>query len=298
MTSFERNVGLVTRDEQARLANVTVAIPGTGGVGGWHALTLARQGVGRFRLADFDTYSATNVNRQPGAFVSTMGEPKVDVIRRMILDINPDADVVVLREPIGEANVHAFLEGADVVLDGIDFFAIEARRLVFRTARARGIWALTAGPLGFGAAMLAFSPTGLSFDDYFDFASCAGIGEQLIAFAVGLAPSASHASYMDLSAIDLRTGRGPSSVVACQLCASMLAMETLALVLGWRTPPAAPRFAQLDLRKATLRRGRLWFGNRGLLQRLKRFVLRRFLVRRGVDLGALDAGRILAPPAT
>ncbi len=290
MSSFERNIGLLTREEQARLANVTVAIPGTGGVGGWHALTLARQGVGRFRLADFDTYSATNVNRQPGAFVSTLGEPKVHVIRRMILDINPAADVVVLREPIGEGNVDAFLDGADVVLDGIDFFAIEARRLVFRTARALGIWALTAGPLGFGAAMLGFAPDGQSFDDYFDMARCRTIGERLVAFAVGLAPAGSHVSYMDLSAVDLRTGRGPSSVVACQLCGSMLAMETLAIVLGWRRPLAAPSYTQLDLRKGTLRRGRLWFGNRGLLQRLKRYVLRRFLERRGVDVAALDLG--------
>jgi molybdopterin/thiamine biosynthesis adenylyltransferase len=287
---FERNLGLVTAVEQARLATVTVAIPGTGGVGGWHALTLARQGVGRFRLADFDTYSVSNVNRQPGAFASTLGEAKVDVIRRMILDINPGAEVTVLREPIGPANVHDFLAGADVVLDGIDFFAIDARRLVFRVARELGIWALTAGPMGFSAAMLAFSPTSaMSFDDYFDFPRCADVGDQLIAFAVGLAPAGLHVPYMDMSTVKLESGRGPSSVIACQLCGSLLAMETLALVLGWREPFAAPGYTQIDLRTTRLRRGRLRGGNAGPFQRLKRFAFRRLLERRGVDVAALDA---------
>ncbi len=288
--AFERNLGLVTHAEQERLARTTVAIPGTGGVGGWHALTLARQGVGRFRLADFDTYSPSNVNRQPGAFTSTFGEPKVDVIRRMILDINPEAEVTVLREPIGKGNVHAFVAGADVVLDGIDFFALEARRLVFRTARELGIWALTAGPMGFSAAMLAFSPTSrMSFDDYFDFARCADIGDQLIAFAIGLAPAGLHVPYMDMSTVKLESGRGPSSVVACQLCGSLLAMETMALVLGWREPFAAPGYLQIDLRTSTLRRRRLWLGNKNPIQRLKRFAFRRLLERRGVNVRALDA---------
>ena len=287
--AFERNIGLVTRDEQARLARTTVAIPGTGGVGGWHALTLARQGVGRFRLADFDTYSVSNVNRQPGAFTSTIGEPKVDVIRRMILDINPDAEVTVLREPVGVENVHAFLAGVDVVLDGIDFFAIEARRLVFRTARALGIWALTAGPMGFSAAMLAFDPRSrVSFDAYFDFARCPDIGAQLIAFAVGLAPAGLHVPYMDMSTVKLESGRGPSSVIACQLCGALLAMETVALVLGWREPFAAPGYTQIDLRTMTVRRRRLWLGNRNPIQRLKRYGFRRLLERRGVNVAALD----------
>src|SRR5262245_44903583 len=91
--AFSRNIGLVSPGEQARLARASVAIPGVGGVGGWHALTLARQGVGRFRLADFDTFSIANINRQAGAFQSTLGRPKVEVLRSMILDINPSAEV-------------------------------------------------------------------------------------------------------------------------------------------------------------------------------------------------------------
>jgi hypothetical protein len=89
--------------------------------------------------------------------------------------------------------------------------------------------------------------------------------------------------------VKLESGRGPSSVIACQLCGSLLAMETLALVLGWREPFAAPGYPQIDLRTTRLRRGRLRGGNAGPFQRLKRFAFRRLLERRGVDVAALDA---------
>jgi molybdopterin/thiamine biosynthesis adenylyltransferase len=289
--SFERNFGLVTRDEQRRLARVCVAIPGVGGVGGWHALTLARQGVGSFRLADFDVFTPSNINRQAGAFVSTMGKPKVEVLRRMILDINPEADVKVLPAPLDATNVGAFLEDADVLLDGIDFFALDARRIAFAEARRRGIWALTAGPLGFGASMLAFAPErGPTFDQYFDFASCKTFAERLVAFAVGLAPAGLHADYLDLATVDVSRQRGPSSALACQLCGSMLALEVLALVLDWREPLAAPAYTQLDLRTQRLVTGTLRFGNRGPLQRLKRFLFGRLLRSKGVVFGALETG--------
>jgi hypothetical protein len=289
ITAFSRNLGLVSRVEQERLARSCVAIPGVGGVGGSHALTLARQGVGRFHLADFDTFSVANMNRQAGAFVSTLGRPKVEVVRDLILDINPTAEVTIWNAPIDPTNVDEFVEGSDVVLDGIDFFAIEARRLVFRAARRHGKWALTAGPLGFGAAFLAFAPdTGMAFDDYFDFAGCSTKAEQLVAFAVGLAPAGLHARYMDLGQVDLREMRGPSAALACQLCSSVISLEALSLLLGWSPPAAAPSYTHLDLKTRQYVRGKARWGNRGPLQRLKRLLLLRHLSRLGVDTRELD----------
>jgi tRNA A37 threonylcarbamoyladenosine dehydratase len=59
---FQRNIGIVTTDEQLKLQNSTVLIAGIGGVGGPSALTLARLGIGRLIVADFDTYSVSNLN--------------------------------------------------------------------------------------------------------------------------------------------------------------------------------------------------------------------------------------------
>ncbi len=54
--AFSRNIGLLTEAEQEKLANATVAIPGMGGVGGIHLITMVRTGIGRFHIADFDTF--------------------------------------------------------------------------------------------------------------------------------------------------------------------------------------------------------------------------------------------------
>ena len=88
--AFSRNIGWVTEAEQERLKNARVAIGGLGGVGGVHLLTLARMGVGRFTIADFDVFDIVNFNRQVGARVSTLGRPKIDVLAEMAGDINPE----------------------------------------------------------------------------------------------------------------------------------------------------------------------------------------------------------------
>src|SRR5574343_663958 len=97
--AFSRNIGWVTLAEQAALRGKRVAIAGMGGVGGVHLLTLARLGVGAFHIADMDTFDVVNFNRQVGATVSTLGRPKVEVLARMALDINPELKLV--RFPAG-----------------------------------------------------------------------------------------------------------------------------------------------------------------------------------------------------
>jgi tRNA A37 threonylcarbamoyladenosine dehydratase len=91
--AFSRNIGWVTEREQRALQGKRVAIAGLGGVGGSHVLTLARLGIGAFNLADFDTFSLVNFNRQAGATVSTIDRAKLDVITAMAKDINPGLDV-------------------------------------------------------------------------------------------------------------------------------------------------------------------------------------------------------------
>jgi tRNA A37 threonylcarbamoyladenosine dehydratase len=101
--AFERNFGLITREEQNRLFSARVAIAGCGGVGGLHAHVLARLGIGRFRLADFDTFSVVNFNRQIGATVETVGKSKVAVTTAMIRSIDPLATIEILEEGVTPA---------------------------------------------------------------------------------------------------------------------------------------------------------------------------------------------------
>jgi molybdopterin/thiamine biosynthesis adenylyltransferase len=273
--AFRRHQGLWNAREQERIRRSRVAIAGLGGTGGIHLATLARLGIGAFHLADPDAFELANFNRQQGATMASLGRKKVDVLADQARDINPDVCLQMFPEGIHEANVAAFLDGVDVVVDAIDFFAVSVRRVLFREARRRGIWVITAGPLGCGTAWLAFDPAGMSFDDYYDLHDGQDRIEQLVAFAVGLAPRATHWSYMDLSQVDVEGGSGPSVGLACQLCAGVTAAEVVKLLLGRGRVRAAPAFAQFDAYRGVLRTGYLPWGNRHPWQRLKRWWLRR-----------------------
>jgi molybdopterin/thiamine biosynthesis adenylyltransferase len=244
--AFSRNIGWVTRTEQHTLSAKRVAIAGVGGVGGFHALALARLGIQKFSLADPDAFELANFNRQAGAMMSTIGERKVQVVASQVKDINPNADIRVIDGPVAQSNIDAFLEGVDLYVDGLDFFAFEARRMVFAQCRARGIPVVTAAPLGMGTAVLVFLPNSTSAEDYFGFDSVAP-SEWPLHFLIGLAPAVLQRGYLvDKSTVDFATRRGPSTAMACFLCAGVAATESLKILLGRGEVRAAPHGYQFD----------------------------------------------------
>ena len=279
--AFSRHRGLFSPQDQERLRNSRVAVAGLGGVGGVHLVTLSRLGIGSFHIADPDHFDLANFNRQYGANTRNLGRGKAEVMAEEARAINPDVRLRVFAGGVTPANLAEFLDGVDVLIDGIDFFALDTRRLLFREARRRGIWGVTAGPLGFSTAWLVFSPTGMPFDDYFDLSDSMDRLDQVVAFLVGLAPRATHRDYVDLSQLNLQTRRGPSAGLACQLCSGVAAAETLKILLGRQPVRPAPWYFQFDAYQQRLVKGRLWWGNRHPLQRLKRWGLRKFLVRLG-----------------
>lgn len=268
--AFSRNLGLITPDEQEKLRTSRVAIAGMGGVGGIHLVTLARLGVGRFTIADPDLFEVANFNRQYGATCSALGQLKTEVMARVARDINPEVDLRVFSDPIGPHNAKEFLEGADLLVDGIDVFEIDLRRILFRLAAQQGIYALTAGPLGFSTAWLVFDPDGMSFDRYFDLSDGMTLPEKVVAFLVGVAPAATHRTYMDFSYVDFNARRGPSSGLACQLAAGVVGAEAIKILLKRGPLYPAPYYHQFDPYLGRFIRGRLIGGNRHPLQRFKR----------------------------
>lgn len=278
-TAFSRHRGLISLGEQERLRHTRIAIAGMGGVGGVHLTTLARLGVGRFTIADPDIFETANFNRQQGATVDALGRSKALVMAEEALRINPELDIRIFRERIHAGNVAEFLTDADLFVDGIDFFETAARRLLFRHAAARGLYAITAGPIGFGAALLTFAPDGMSFDRYFGFDDRQSPLEQLAAFAVGLTPGLLHRPYIDLSHVDLANHCGPSAGLACQLCAGVTAAEAIKVLLQRGTVRCAPCYSQFDAYRGLLRQGRVLGGGANPVQRLKRRLLLRSVTR-------------------
>jgi len=148
--AFERNIGILTELEQGVLKNSTVAVVGCGGVGGIHIMNLVRTGIGALHIADMEDFEVANFQRQAGASVDTIGLNKAAVMKGMALAVNPHLNIKVFEEGVTDANMDEFLLGADVLVDGIDFFAFYMRRKVFNKAREKGMYTVTAGPLGFG----------------------------------------------------------------------------------------------------------------------------------------------------
>jgi tRNA A37 threonylcarbamoyladenosine dehydratase len=103
------------------MRNSCVAVLGIGGVGSIAAEALARTGVGKLILIDKDVVDITNINRQIHALLSTVGQPKADLMRDRILQINPECDVVSLRMFYTEETYEQLFEyPLDYVLDASD----------------------------------------------------------------------------------------------------------------------------------------------------------------------------------
>lgn len=275
--AFSRNIGWITEAEQARLRQKRIAIAGMGGVGGLHLLALTRLGIGKFTIADPDTFELANFNRQAGACLSTLDQPKADVMAQAARDINPELDIRILHEPVGEANLAEFLDDADLYVDGLDFFAFDARQSTFRACAERGVPAITVAPLGMGAALLNFLPGGMTFDEYFRWGNLPD-DEKALRFLLGLAPARLHMGYLiDPSRVDLAKRRGPSTGMATHLCAGIAATEALKILLGRGNVLAAPWGMHFDA--YTNRLARTWRpgGNANPLQRLVIMIARRIL---------------------
>lgn len=268
--AFSRNIGLFTKDEQVKLAHAAVGIPGMGGVGGIHFMTMVRTGVGRFHISDFDVYEPANINRQFGARVPEFGRQKMEVMKEQAISVNPFIKIKEFPEGITSGSIDEFLDGLDVVLDSLDFFAFDARRLLFKRAREKGVHVITAGPLGFSSAMLVFAPDkGMGFDEYFDIVKGMKLEDKYIAFALGLAPKATQFKYMDTGKLSFKDGKGPSLNIACQLCSAVAGTEAVKIILKRGKVKPVPYYLQFDPYLQKFCHKKLYMGNRHPWQKIK-----------------------------
>jgi len=230
--AFSRNIGWVTEEEQAILKTKRVAIAGMGGVGGSHVLTLVRLGITKFHLSDFDEFACENTNRQAGANIETYDKKKLDTMVAMAKAINPEIEIKLWPEGINFDNTDEFLEGVDCYVDSLDFFALEARKLIFKLCADKSIPATTAAPIGMGTAYLNFLPGKMTFEEYFQLKGYTE-NEQYLRFFLGLTPAALQQAYLvDPTKLDLANKKGPSTIVGCQLAAGVTAAQVAKIFLN------------------------------------------------------------------
>ncbi len=120
LNQFSRTELVIGKEGLEKLSNVKVAIFGLGGVGSFVLEGLVRAGVGNFVLIDDDRICLTNLNRQILATRKTVGQPKVEVAKQRILDINPDANVEIHQEFFMPETEGILDNSIDYIVDCID----------------------------------------------------------------------------------------------------------------------------------------------------------------------------------
>ena len=278
--AFSKHFGLISAEEQEKLKNSKVAIAGLGGVGGIYLLNLVRTGIGNFHIADFDIFETSNINRQIGANIHSLGRPKIEVMEEMAKSINPYIYVKSFKEGINNENLDEFLKGVNVVLDGLDFFNIKDRLFLFKKARERNIYVITSPPIGFGASLLAFSPKGMNFEEYFDIKEGMSEKEMLLSFGLGLSPSLLHRKYFKPSLINFAEQKGPSLTIGILSCANLGICEAVKIILNKKINPA-PFSTQFDPFIQKYKKVYLRKGNKSWKQLLKKWFIKRKLKKLG-----------------
>lgn len=141
MTTFSyaemttRNRGFVSAEEQDQLRGARVFIPGVGGMGGAAFMALVRAGVGRFIIADIDTFEVSNLNRQLFCRADTIDQPKAQSAARLAKEINPQVELEVLGREWTD-RLDEILPLVDVAINGMDDAAAGVH--LYRRARAHG----------------------------------------------------------------------------------------------------------------------------------------------------------------
>lgn len=142
---------LLGKERAGRLAESHVLVVGLGGVGAYAAELICRAGVGAMTIVDADTVNASNINRQLPALHSTLGEPKVEVVARRLLDINPRLRLTAINEFLRDERTEEVLlsQPFSFVVDAID--SLSPKVFLMRAAYSRRIPIISS--MGAGAKM-------------------------------------------------------------------------------------------------------------------------------------------------
>jgi len=153
---YLRNLGTIGLEGQAKLLRATVAVVGLGGLGGYIVETLARMGIGQLILIDGDVFEEHNLNRQLLSAEATLGTDKIQAARHRVAEINSAVEVIGHTTRLTRENLPRLLEGADVVVDGLD--RLPTRLILQEGAQTLGIPMVHGSIAGFLGQVMTIFP--------------------------------------------------------------------------------------------------------------------------------------------
>ncbi len=137
MGRYDRNIGTITIEEQALLAEKSVCVVGCGGLGGGVIENLTRMGVGEITVVDGDSFDESNLNRQVLSNEENLGKSKaVEAIEQMSR-INSEITLIAVEDLLNEENAGSIIDGCDIVVDALD--NVDARLALEDACKAEGI---------------------------------------------------------------------------------------------------------------------------------------------------------------
>ncbi|MBP3530844.1 MAG: tRNA threonylcarbamoyladenosine dehydratase [Thermoguttaceae bacterium] len=156
---FARTELMIGRDALERLQNSCVLVAGLGAVGSYAVEALARSGVGRFRLVDFDVVQPSNINRQLFATWETIGRLKADVAKERVAAINPAAQVETRQVLINDKTLPTLFSDdwatpPDFVVDAIDSLGPKVALIAEVTRRGLPLISSMGAALRFDASLV------------------------------------------------------------------------------------------------------------------------------------------------
>jgi len=171
----DRNLGWLgnspeeQRDRQIMLRDAVIGVAGCGGIGGATADRLVRMGVRTLKLADPDTFEASNINRQFAATVDNLGRNKAEAVAEMVYNTTRDVDIEVFPEGITKESADEFVADCDYVLDKIELYEIGARYTLHQAFRrsSRPQFMLLTPVFGHRAFFFKWTRDSMTAEEYF-----------------------------------------------------------------------------------------------------------------------------------
>jgi molybdopterin/thiamine biosynthesis adenylyltransferase len=153
---YQRNLGVISLSEQAKLLQSKVVIIGAGGLGGTVLELLARMGIGKLIIADKDIIVDSNLNRQILSTETNLGQRKTEVAIKRVKEINSSIEIVGHSVFINSDNVGKIIEGAEVVVDALD--NLPSRFVLQKACRDLKIPLVHGAIAGFNGQLATISP--------------------------------------------------------------------------------------------------------------------------------------------
>jgi len=245
---INRNIGILTEDQQKSLQNTTIALFGLGGLGGVIGEIFARAGVGSLKIVDYDKFEPTNLNRQIFANHDTFGKWKTDVTEEYLKKINPEIKIEKFNE-INQHNVDQILQNSQVAVLAID--SAKPCVIISRAAKKMNIplvegWAI---PYGNTRVFTKDTPT---LEEVYNLPSQgkaieAVTDQDYAGFKLAMLSALKKIEgvenfYPPLAIERIQKGQIPSFAPIVWLTAVLMSFDALKILLKWGQPPLSPQF--------------------------------------------------------